>query len=680
MPTPFLVETGPTFVGDGPTDVLAQNSDNGPWEFGGNRFIAIQEIRLSDFVAFACFRKTADGTVANAFGPKLDFANAPVADYFSCYQRPGENTISFMTFANVGFGVYDFVGLGVFDLTTETYTSFVNFSNIPDTVISPEALVKFSDGSYGIFYRDVIGGNTNTLFYITCTAAGVLGVPVTVATGPFNAPANTNIIGFYDPPIPGGWPDNPLQDLIESFLTVVSIAVDSRDMVHFTVSRSIYAPPQQTSPGQFYYFNILGTVLSAATTIFAAYRTGGARLDFSGASNLRGFFSSTQNRVFLPAAIPAGPPTVDTVITAGSWVTGGFGIVVLDSATGTPVLSLDPIPTAAIFPLTGFVDFPCFWTNMAGTVYYIAIPEFLNNTFGKLYVWCRRATDVTWSGPTTWWDYTIDPPPGNPQTGNGNYTPLSIRNIEGDTALGVCLGLTDSTNQSFSGGTLYYMEGGLSPIPCTAPPPPPPVGTFVNPPTPARSSAFISYTTLSKWDGCLAWDWRVYDDICYIFRGCNKPPECILIEDGRDNWDSDFPDDATPWPSDAIVFNPQGGIPLPSPLAGDTVIMQFYVPVGYDGLILGYFHGYTLPFADGSGDLVWRLSASGRYLRDFGAVPAQMGSFVSLAPVPGGLVVHSGNLIQYIVTAPNTTGSLPVPGPQAGQIFAGVHGWFYPRK
>jgi hypothetical protein len=152
------------------------------------------------------------------------------------------------------------------------------------------------------------------------------------------------------------------------------------------------------------------------------------------------------------------------------------------------------------------------------------------------------------------------------------------------------------------------------------------------------------------------------------YKGCGRKPDCFAVPE-REWVDQTY---------GTIVFNPQGAIPLPSPATGDTVIFSFLVPIGYDGMILGQYNIVTSTFTQGSGDIVWRIAAAGRYLKDRGDIVVSIGTNRRLYPVPGGLQLRSGNLVQFICNAQNTGGSLPPPG--TAFVLAGLHGVFWPRK
>lgn len=139
-------------------------------------------------------------------------------------------------------------------------------------------------------------------------------------------------------------------------------------------------------------------------------------------------------------------------------------------------------------------------------------------------------------------------------------------------------------------------------------------------------------------------------------------------------------------PFGALTFNEFKAIPLPAPVAGEVVLFTFPVPLGYDGIITGQQNGYinvgSGQFLEGSGDIAWRIAVNQdtalRYLKDCGAILFSLGQINNLQTVPGGMRLYSGNTVTVIVTCPNGSGSLPPAG--TGQVFAGLHGWFWPRN
>lgn len=175
----------------------------------------------------------------------------------------------------------------------------------------------------------------------------------------------------------------------------------------------------------------------------------------------------------------------------------------------------------------------------------------------------------------------------------------------------------------------------------------------------------------NDFDICLSHEWRLYNEIDPQALACARKPDCFSGEEGSRPW-------VEP-PPGAVTFNPDKAIPLPDPADVNDVILSFRVPLGYDGIILAQYHAYRGQgvFNEASGDIVWRVRVNGRYLRDMGNMIVSIGSPQTLSPCPGGLWIHSGNLVEYVVSAPNTSGGLPLPG--QGNILAGLHGWFFPR-
>lgn len=149
-----------------------------------------------------------------------------------------------------------------------------------------------------------------------------------------------------------------------------------------------------------------------------------------------------------------------------------------------------------------------------------------------------------------------------------------------------------------------------------------------------------------------------------------------------------------PWvsmPSEGRRFRPITSTPLTSfQTLGvfnglDTVVLQMRVPLGYDGVIHDVVFNFGgSGFAEGSGDITWRLAADylpvgglatgGRYLRDMGNVTTSLGSLTQPSPVPrGGLRIYSQDLVTiYCAIAPAATVA-------NGNIIVSIAGWTYPR-
>lgn len=130
-----------------------------------------------------------------------------------------------------------------------------------------------------------------------------------------------------------------------------------------------------------------------------------------------------------------------------------------------------------------------------------------------------------------------------------------------------------------------------------------------------------------------------------------------------------------------LIMPPQGrqyqeinSIPLPPNNGLDTLVTEFVVPMGYDGVITSVVNFYTgAGFAEGSGDLVWRVRVGLRWARNFGQIDTTLGSLASPCPLfRGGIRISSNQRIQYFVNHAVASGLA------GGRIVCGLFGWFYP--
>ena len=151
-----------------------------------------------------------------------------------------------------------------------------------------------------------------------------------------------------------------------------------------------------------------------------------------------------------------------------------------------------------------------------------------------------------------------------------------------------------------------------------------------------------------------------------------------------------------PWiamPAEGRRFKPIGILAVPGNAGFDGLDTQVpfntqsgneIVPVGYDGVITDIVCGIEAGtggsgsgFVEGSGDLIWRLSASGRFLRDHGNILTSLGSLTSPSPVPrGGIRVWSEDILQFFVAfAPGADVRIN----SSSRIVVSITGWYYPR-
>lgn len=118
------------------------------------------------------------------------------------------------------------------------------------------------------------------------------------------------------------------------------------------------------------------------------------------------------------------------------------------------------------------------------------------------------------------------------------------------------------------------------------------------------------------------------------------------------------------------------------PFTGDDItVLSERVPYGYDGVIEDIVCEVVADsgtgFTEGSGDISWRLSADGRFLRDEGNLQVTVGSLITPSPVPrGNLRVYSGNLMLFTVAF--AIGAEARLNPNA-RIVCSITGWYYPR-
>jgi hypothetical protein len=130
-------------------------------------------------------------------------------------------------------------------------------------------------------------------------------------------------------------------------------------------------------------------------------------------------------------------------------------------------------------------------------------------------------------------------------------------------------------------------------------------------------------------------------------------------------------------PANSIPFRKVAGIPTPLP-GPDTVVLDFQVPTGYDGLLTGCFNVYTGPgFGEGNGDIEWRILINKVYGVQLGQILVTLGSQASAYSIDGGIQIQSGQRIQYIVNVPNLSGGIL---PLNSQIVCGLEGLFYARQ
>ncbi len=133
-----------------------------------------------------------------------------------------------------------------------------------------------------------------------------------------------------------------------------------------------------------------------------------------------------------------------------------------------------------------------------------------------------------------------------------------------------------------------------------------------------------------------------------------------------------------PWvePSHGFIeFSPLDSLALPAVGAADATVVTMPVPEGYDGIIkyiVNTFEGGG--FVSGSGDILWRITADGRPVRNFSAINSRRGTTSEQWKLVAGIRIFSGQTIEYVVNhAAN-------PALTGADTICGFTGYFYPIK
>jgi hypothetical protein len=141
-----------------------------------------------------------------------------------------------------------------------------------------------------------------------------------------------------------------------------------------------------------------------------------------------------------------------------------------------------------------------------------------------------------------------------------------------------------------------------------------------------------------------------------------------------------YPDEDQPWltmPAQGKRFQEIATVPVGAfVLNTDLAVVTFQVPIGYDGVInanTNHFIGNG--FAEGSGDIEWRIQLSRRYAPDYGNILTSLGDLASPTGFSGGGIrIYSHQTIRYLARITNFATLDP-----NGRVLCALTGWFYPR-
>lgn len=128
-------------------------------------------------------------------------------------------------------------------------------------------------------------------------------------------------------------------------------------------------------------------------------------------------------------------------------------------------------------------------------------------------------------------------------------------------------------------------------------------------------------------------------------------------------------------PTDGMPWHESASINLPASPSAETTVLSFRVPAGFDGLITSTGHTFEGGgFTPGSGEILWRYSIDGAYLRGMHALAVEFGDATLLRDLPGaGLRVYENQTITLSVEHV-TTGALN------GLVTGQLAGYYWNRR
>ena len=174
---------------------------------------------------------------------------------------------------------------------------------------------------------------------------------------------------------------------------------------------------------------------------------------------------------------------------------------------------------------------------------------------------------------------------------------------------------------------------------------------------------------VTHYDWCLEAEGRLLRLIKFPLP-CSIPEEYLSYLP----WDAE---DRGAIPPEAKPFLQQKGIITPTTASGDNVVVTFRVPYGWDGLLSGFYFNYSGGgFAQGSGDIIWRIQVNQYYLKDLSNLPFLLGDPVNPVPMTQGKILFSGQKVSAIVNVPNLSGMIQIGN---STVYAGLLGFWWPH-
>ena len=200
------------------------------------------------------------------------------------------------------------------------------------------------------------------------------------------------------------------------------------------------------------------------------------------------------------------------------------------------------------------------------------------------------------------------------------------------------------------------------------------LGRLANPPAPfpaGHGFPMCHGKPPNHFDACLHEDTATWYTIqcCGGITGLCKRADSIKYADNEPPW--------TRMPQQGRRYQEINTVPLAAFVLGtDLAVVTFQVPVGYDGVIMGNVNRFIGPgFAEGSGDIEWRIQLSRRYAPDYGQILTSLGDLQAPSSFSsGGIRIYSHETIRYIARINNFAFLDP-----NGRVLCALYGWFYPR-
>lgn len=129
-----------------------------------------------------------------------------------------------------------------------------------------------------------------------------------------------------------------------------------------------------------------------------------------------------------------------------------------------------------------------------------------------------------------------------------------------------------------------------------------------------------------------------------------------------------------PWvqpPEGHLPFLEAGVLAVPG-VGAAGIVLTVNVPQGYDGVINAISNNYVAGgFVSGSGDLIWRIVADGRVIRNFNNITVELGT-LQIPRAIDGIRVFSGQVITYTI---NHIANAAL----GGNTVCTLKGYYYPR-